>query len=65
LALCDELAKTPEEPVELWSFSMAPYYKFNVFEGANSQRILGCNFAADQRLMIEQEWEELWGIESE
>jgi hypothetical protein len=63
LALCDELAKMPEEPVELWSFSMAPYYRFNVFEGANSQRILGCIIAVDQSLMTEQELEELWGIE--
>lgn len=62
-ALCDELAKTPEEPVEKWSFSTAPYYRFIVFEGASSQRILGCIMAVDQSLMTEQESEELWGIE--
>jgi hypothetical protein len=65
LALCDELAKTPEEPVQVWRFSMAPYYNFAVFEGVNSQRILGCNSTADRRLMSEQEWEELWETENE
>ncbi len=65
LALCDELGKTLEEPVQFWRFSMARYYNFVVFEDANSHRILGCTFSADRRLMSEQEWEELWGIENE
>lgn len=42
IALCEELAKTPDEEVRLWNFTLPPHFRFGVFEGACSNRIIGC-----------------------
>ena len=60
LALCEELAKTPDEICRLWVFSLPPYSDYTVFEGAESGRILGCLFTVDKRLAPSDEWERLW-----
>lgn len=60
LALCNELEKTSNATVNLWAFSMAPYYIFAVFEDAVSFNIYGCIFAIDGRLMDPNEWKALW-----
>lgn len=64
LALCEELAKTPDEVCRLWRFSLPPHSFYIVFEGAESGRILGCILGADKLLMPPDEWERLWHGES-
>jgi hypothetical protein len=61
LALCKELEKPPDEPVRIWSFSKPPYYDYDVFEGAETRRILGCILGVDDRLIDNQTRETLWG----
>jgi hypothetical protein len=60
LDLCEELEKTPDEPVQFWSFAMAPHVVFNVSEGAETLRVLGCIKAVDRRLIAPEAWEALW-----
>ena len=64
LALCEELGRTPDEMCRLWNFSMPPYSDLAVFEGAESDRVLGCIFAVDKRFISPDKWESLWNGES-
>ncbi|HEX4950234.1 MAG TPA: hypothetical protein VFZ34_26440 [Blastocatellia bacterium] len=61
LALCEELVKTPDEPVEIWSFTKQPYFNYAVFVGANSHHILGCILGVDDRLIDDTTRKILWG----
>ncbi len=60
LELCGEFEKTPEEGCCVWSFSVPPYYSIVAFEGAETNRVLGCILAADKRLMLPEDWKRLW-----
>ena len=50
-ALCEQLEEVPDELIQGWIFEMPPHHLFYVFEGINSQRILGCSFGMDKTLM--------------
>ncbi|CAA9567017.1 MAG: hypothetical protein AVDCRST_MAG59-3122 [uncultured Thermomicrobiales bacterium] len=58
LALCEEAARTPGEPVEVWSFFMAPYLHLDVFVAGRSQRVLGCVRGVDSQHEEEAEADE-------
>jgi hypothetical protein len=60
LNFIDELEKVPEDKVNFWHFSIDEPSGFTVFEGVNSQKILGCILTVDKRKVSESEWEELW-----
>jgi len=60
LALCEELEKLPDEMVHVWSFSMAPYFTYEVFESTRLHSILGCILAVDKKRIDEKAWEALW-----
>lgn len=60
LALLAELERSPEEPCGLWGFSLSPHFKFSIFEGLTSQRILGCIRGVDDRLIDGPIRKKLW-----
>ena len=60
LALCEELAKTPDEGVQLWLFEMPPQFRFWVFTGLASERILGCLLLLDNRIIDDEMNAILW-----
>ena len=61
VALCQELKKTPEEFVQIWSFSKLPYFNYAVFVGASNHQIFGCILAVDDRLIDDETRIQLWG----
>lgn len=60
LKFIDELEKNPNDKVNFWHFSLGEPSGFTVFEGINSQKILGCILTVDKRKVSESEWEKLW-----
>ena len=63
VTLCETLEKAEDEEVQLWLFSMPPYFEYSVFEGSGSGKILSCILAVDRRLIDEEGWQQLWGIQ--
>jgi hypothetical protein len=59
----NELEKTPNEKVKFWKFSVDESSSYVVFEGSNSQRILGCLLVVDRRKVSEADWQKLWSEE--
>ncbi|HEX8251072.1 MAG TPA: hypothetical protein VF599_23055 [Pyrinomonadaceae bacterium] len=60
LALCEELAETPDEICYVWTFSVPPYSSYEVFV-SESGKVLGTLFTVSQLKMPSDEWEKLWG----
>ncbi len=60
LLFVSELEKVPNDKVNFWHFGIDEVAGFTVFEGVNSQKILGCILNVDKRKVSESEWEKLW-----
>lgn len=60
LKFIEELEKVPNDKVNFWHFSIDEASGYTVFEGVNSQKILGCILTVDKRKVSESEWEKLW-----
>ncbi len=60
LNFIDELEKVPNDKVSSWNFSTNESSDFTLFEGINSQKILGCILTVDKRKVSESDWEKLW-----
>lgn len=60
LKFVNDLEKVPNDKVNFWHFSVDESSGYTVFEGVNSQKILGCILTVDRRKVSESEWEKLW-----
>lgn len=60
-----ELAKSPDEIIDLWRFSIDESTQYGVFEAVNAKRVLGCLLTVDKRRVSDGEWESLWGSKEE
>lgn len=60
LQLVSELENAPDDKVNFWHFSVNEASHYVCFEGANSNKILGCILTVDKRKVSESEWEKLW-----
>ena len=60
LKFIDELEKVPNDRINFWHFSIDEPSGYTVFQGVNSQKILGCILTVDKRKVSEEEWEKLW-----
>ena len=60
LMFIDELEKVPNDKVNFWYFSIDKASGYMIFEGINSQKILGCILTVDKRKVSGNEWEKLW-----
>ncbi|HMS41256.1 MAG TPA: hypothetical protein PKE69_13585 [Pyrinomonadaceae bacterium] len=60
LAFCENLAKFPDEKISFWRLRIDESWSYTIFEGIESNRILGCILTADKRFVSEEEWEKIW-----
>jgi hypothetical protein len=60
LSFVSELEKVPNDKVNFWHFSIDEATGYTIFEGVNSQKVLGCILTVDKRKVSEDEWEKLW-----
>lgn len=60
VALCKELAKSPNENCNIWTFFAPPHSTYHVFV-SESGGVLGTLLTASKLLMTADEWEKLWG----
>ncbi len=58
-----ELAKAPDEAVDLWRVSADDFTEFVVFEAVTAKRVLGCLLTVSRAKVSESEWAVLWGEE--
>jgi hypothetical protein len=63
LIFLDNLEKLSNEKVKFWSFSKDEASSYDIFEGVNSQKILGCFLTVSKEKVAESEWEKLWSEE--
>ena len=60
LAFCENLAKSPNDKVGFWHLKIDDVWGYTVFEGVESNKVLGCILTADRRFVTEEEWNEIW-----
>ena len=63
LMYINELEQAPNDKVNFWLFSINDSSQYIVFEGVNSQKVLGCLLIVSKTKVSESEWKKLWGKE--
>ncbi len=58
--LCDGLRRCPDTTVSFWSFKLSGGRAISVFEGAESNQIVGCFASYDRRDLSDAEWRQIW-----
>ncbi len=64
-AYVSALENATDDLIKLWTVSVDDTWSYSIFEGTLAKRIFGCIFTADRRNFSIEEWDELWGRESE
>jgi hypothetical protein len=59
-AFLEELNETKDKKVKIWRFESPEGISYTVFEGAQTENILGCIKAKDKTRVSEEEWKQLW-----
>ena len=58
--LCDGLRRCSDRTIAFWSFKLSGGRTISVFEGAESNQIVGCFASYDRRDLSDAEWQQIW-----